>query len=157
MDNIADESTSAPLWLDYLAKGGTVREIRNMDQSQLDTMYKVAYARFNSGQHKEALMVFRHLCLLDHTRCSYFLGLGLSQYELSQFAQAAATLVHAEKLDNQDPRASLVMAKCFVEMQRWPLAEKSLSEAVFRAGQSGRWRVVLKQAQQLLGFVGSKK
>lgn len=157
MDNKADQPTPAPLWLAYLAKGGTMREIRNMDQSQLDAMYKVAYARFNSGQFREALMVFRHLCLLDHTCYSYFLGLGLSQYELSWFAQAAATLTHAEKLDSKDPRASLVMARCFVEMKRWPLAEKSLSEAVFRAGQSGRWRVVLKQAQQLLGFVESKK
>ncbi|KEI72426.1 CDC27 family protein [Endozoicomonas elysicola] len=156
MDNKADQPSSASLWLAFLAKGGTMKEIRKMDQSQLDAMYKVAYARFNSGQFRDALKVFRYLCLLDHTCYSYFLGLGLSQYELSQFAQAAATLAHAEKLDEKDPRASLMMAKSFIEIERWPLAQKALAEAVLRASQSARWKDELQQAKKLISFVGNK-
>ncbi|WP_419835570.1 SycD/LcrH family type III secretion system chaperone [Endozoicomonas atrinae] len=156
MDNKADQPSPASLWLAYLAKGGTMKELRNMDQSQLDAMYKVAFAQFNSGHFTEALKVFRHLCLLDHTRYSYFLGLGLSQYELSLFAQAAATLAHAEKLDQKDPRASLMMAKCFVEIKRWSLAQKALSETVTRASQSDRWKDELQQAEKLISFVQGK-
>ena len=156
MDNKADQPTSAPLWLAYLAKGGTMKEIRKMDQSQLDGMYKVAYARFNSGQFSDALKVFRHLCLLDHTCYSYFLGLGLSQYELTQFAQSSATLAHAEKLDAKDPRASLMMAKSFVEIERWELAQKASSEAVLRASQSARWKDELQQAKKLIRYMDNK-
>ncbi len=156
MDNKADQPSSASLWLAFLAKGGTMKEVRKMDQSQLDAMYKVAYTRFNSGRFRDALKVFRYLCLLDHTSYSYFLGLGLSQYELSQFAQAAATLAHAEKLDDKDPRASLMMAKSFIEIERWPLAQKALAEAVLRASQSGRWNDELQQAKKLISFVGNK-
>ncbi|WP_257294825.1 hypothetical protein [Endozoicomonas sp. YOMI1] len=156
MDNKADQPSSAPLWLAYLAKGGTMKELRNMDQSQLDAMYRVAFAQFNSGHYNDALKIFRHLCLLDHTSYSYFLGLGLSQYELSLFAQGAATLAHGEKLDQKDPRASLMMAKCFIEIERWSLAQKALSEAVMRASQSARWKDELQQAKKLTSFVGGK-
>ena len=156
MDNKADQPSSASLWLAYLANGGTMKELRNMDQSQLDAVYWVAFAQFNSGHYTDALKIFRHLCLLDHTSYSYFLGLGLSQYELSLFAQAAATLAHGAKLDQQDPRASLMMAKSFVEIEQWALAQAALSEAVIRARQSARWKDELLQAKKLTSFVGGK-
>ncbi|USE34496.1 hypothetical protein [Endozoicomonas sp. SCSIO W0465] len=156
MDNKANQPSTASLWLAYLAKGGTMKELRNMDQNQLDAMYKVAFAQFNSGHFTDALKVFRHLCLLDHTRYCYFLGLGLSQYELSLFAQAAATLAHAEKLDQNDPRASLMMAKSFIGIKRWSLAQKAISETVVRASHSARWKDELQQAKKLTCFVAGK-
>ncbi len=133
MDNKADQPSPAPLWLAYLAKGGTMKELRNMDQSQLDAVYRVAFARFNSGKFNDSLKIFRYLCLLDHTSYPYFLGLGLSQYELSQFAQALATLEYADKLDHHDPGASLVKAKCFMEMQCWFEAESMLKKVLARS------------------------
>lgn len=100
--------------------------------------------------------MFRYLCLLDHTSYSYFLGLGLSQYGLSWFAEAAATFSHAEKLNDKDPRASLMMAKSFVEIERWQLARKALSEVVRRANQSAEWANELKQVKTLISFVDGK-
>ena len=156
MDNKADQSSPLSNWLAYLAEGGTVKEIRKMDQSQLDAIYTVAYTRFNSGQYEDAVKFFRHLCLLDHARYSYFLGLGLSQYGLSWFAQAAATFFHAQKLNDEDPRASLMMAKSFVEIERWSLAQQALSETVLRASRSVRWKDELQQAQKLISVVANK-
>ena len=127
-----------------------------MERDQLDTMYRVAFMRFNSGRFEDSLKIFRYLCLLDHTSYSYFLGFGLSQYELSQFASAAATFSHTEKLNDKDPRASLMMAKSFVKIKQWHLARDALSEAVRRASQSAEWGGELKQAKALISFVDDK-
>ncbi|MFK0572373.1 hypothetical protein [Endozoicomonas sp.] len=154
MDKQTTSPSPAPPWLAYLAQGGTMKELRNIDQSQLDAIYQVAYGRFNSGLFNESLILFRHLCLLDHTHYGYFLGLGMVQFELQQFAQAAATLSHAEKLDAEDPRASVMMAKCFIELKKRPLVANALSEAISRAGRSERWHKELEQARRLMNYVG---
>lgn len=151
--NTTDDQPVLPL-LDYMARGGTIRDLRNIDQSQLDTIYQVAFARFNSGQYHDALQMFRHLCLLDHTCYAYFLGLGMSQYELGDYAGAGATLTHGEKLDESDPRASLMQARCFVELEQWRLAHQALSEVMLRSGKG--WRDECQQAEKLLLKVNSK-
>ena len=133
MDNKADQPSSAPLWLAYLAKGGTMKELCNMGQSQLDAMYRVAFARFNSGKFNDSSKIFRNLCLLDHTCYPYFLGLGLSQYELSRFAQSLAVLKYAEGLAHQDSGALLGMARCYMEMQCWFEAEGVLKKVLARS------------------------
>ena len=150
------DNQSVPPLLDYMARGGTIKDLRNMDQSQLDTIYQVAFARFNSGQFREALQMFRHLCLLDHTCYAYFLGLGMAQYQLGDYAQAGATLAHGEKLDDSDPRASLMLAHCFAELELWSLARQTLSEVVLRASISGRWQDEAQQAEKLLLKVNNK-
>ena len=156
MENSTGQTASTAQWLNYLAKGGTVKALRNIDQAQLNTVYSVAYSRFNAGQYEDALMMFRHLCLLDHSQYAYFLGLGLAQFALSQFNLAAATLAHAAKLDSSQPEASLIMGKCFIELERWSLAESALSEALTRAASSDRWQGEEQDSQQLLTQVRLK-
>ena len=155
MDAKALHPTSADLWLAYLAKGGSMKELRGIDQQQLDAMYKVAFGRYDSGLYNDALLIFRNLCLLDHSEYQYFLGLGVTQVALNQYAQAAATLSHAGKLDKADPRASLAMAGCFVEMKKLPLARQCLKTAIQRAGKSEQWKQELAKAQQLMKYASS--
>lgn len=143
------------LWLAFLAQGGSMRELRGLDESQLEAMYKVAYSRFNSALYEDALLIFRHLCLLDHNNYRYFLGLGATQAQMQLYAQAAATLLHAEKLDTQDPRASLAMGGCFIEMKRMPLAKQALSHAIKRAEKSKQWRQELQQARHLMMYASA--
>ena len=156
MENSTGQAVSSEQWLAYLAQGGTLKTLRNIDEPQLDTVYSVAYSRFNSGHYEDALMMFRHLCLLDHTQYAYFLGLGLAQFELSQFNRAAATLTHAAKLDRSNPEALLIAGKCFVELKRWPLADSALAEALTRATGSDRWQSEQQEIQQLLTQIGRK-
>lgn len=153
MDNKADQPSPVPLWLAYLSKGGTMKELRNIEQSQLDAIYKVAFARFNSGKFRDSLKIFRYLCLLDHTRYSYFLGLGLAQYELSLFERALATLEYADGLAGQESGALLGMAKCFMEMKRRIEAEKALKAVLMRSANSENGQVQRRQARDLLARI----
>lgn len=154
MDKQAWKPPSSAQWVDFLARGGKLSELRQLDPNQLDAMYTVAHGRYSSGHYDEALKVFRYLCLLDHTSYRYFLGLGLTQARLSQFSQAAATLSHAEKLDSRDPRASLVMGECFLELKQKVLAAQALSVTIRRAKAAGRWQKELAKARQLANYVG---
>ncbi len=152
MESKTAHPSSEDLWLACLAKGGSMKELRGMGQRQLDAMYRIAYGRYDSGQYKDALLIFRHLCLLEHSEYRYFLGLGVTQVALEQFAQAAATLSYAESLSDKDPRASLAMAGCFVEMRNLSLAQLALVTAIKRARQSSRWKPEQTKAEQLLKF-----
>ncbi|OED40826.1 hypothetical protein ACH42_15775 [Endozoicomonas sp. (ex Bugula neritina AB1)] len=153
MDSKVFPPSPTNLWLAYLAKGGSMKELRGIDQAQLDVMYAIAYGRYNSALYNDSLLIFKHLCLLDHINAKYFLGLGVTQVALHQYAQAAATLNHAEKLNNKDPRASLAMAGCFVEMRKLPLAKQALKTAIKRAKQSKKWEQELIKAKQLMVYV----
>lgn len=157
---VAKAHSPGSLWLAYLAKGGSMRELRGLDKSQLEAMYKVAHGRFSSALYEDALLIFRHLCLLDHSNYSYFLGLGATQSEMHLYAQAAATFAHAEKLDIDDPRASLAMGGCFIELKRMSLARQALNNAIKRAERSQnssvpRWEQELKKAQQLMKYASA--
>ncbi|MGB0361257.1 MAG: tetratricopeptide repeat protein, partial [Endozoicomonas sp.] len=132
-------------------------KLRNISQSQLDEAYKVAFTQFNSGQYKDAVTIFRHLCLMDHTCHRYFLGLGMSLFQLSRFDLAIAALSYAEKLDLKDPRASLIMGKCFKEMNQKPLALKALAESIFRAKQGARWKNEFQIGQRLFTALKHKR
>lgn len=151
----AKAQSPASLWLAYLAKGGSLRELRGLDSSQLETMYKVAFSRFNSALYEDALLIFRHLCLLDHNNYRYFLGLGATQAEMQHYAQAAATLAHAIKLERDDPRASIAMGGCFIELRQMALAKQALSEAIKRAEKTKKWSQELKKARQLMMYASA--
>ncbi len=146
-------------WLSFLARGGTVRDGRHIDQTVLDAIYKVAFGRFQSGVFQDALLMFRYLCLLDHRRYDYFLGLGGAQAKLGFYDQAAATLAYAEQLSDGDPRASLEMGHCFVEMKQLNLAEQALDETIRRSILSKQWFNELDRARQLMNYVqaGSRR
>lgn len=143
------------LWLAYLAKGGSMKELRGLDNTQLEAMYKVAYGRYSSGLYDDSLMVFRHLCLLDHRNYQYFLGLGVTQSKLQQYTQAVATLSYAGRLDKADPRADVAMAGCFIELKKGNLAKQVLATAIAKAEKSEHWKQELKKARQLMAFVSS--
>lgn len=154
MDAKASHPSSTDLWLAFLAKGGSMKELRGIDQKQLEAMYRIAYGRYDSGLYNDSLLIFRHLCLLDHSEYRFFLGLGVTQVALKQYAQAAATLSHAEKLDPSDPRASLSMAGCFIEMKKLPLARQALKVTMLRAKKSDQWQQELAKAKQLMRYAG---
>ncbi|WP_067584281.1 tetratricopeptide repeat protein [Endozoicomonas ascidiicola] len=154
MDN---QPTTASNVLGWMAQGGTFQKLRNISQSQLDEAYKVAFTQFNAGQYKDAVTIFRHLCLMNHTCHRYFLGLGMSLFELGRFDLAIASLSYAEKIEPKDPRASLVMGKSFKAMNQKTLALKSLSEAIFRAQKGVRWQSELHIAQRLYAALKNKR
>ena len=147
--------SSPGLWLAYLAKGGSIGRLQGLDQSQLEAMYKVGHGRFASGHYEEALPIFRQLCLLDHHSYQYFLALGATQSELHRYAQAAATLNHAQQLDRDDPRASLAMGGCFIELKQFSLARQALTTAITRAERSKSWARELKKARQLMIYINA--
>ena len=156
-DEPADQSSSHDLWHMYLAKGGTVKEIRGVDQGQMEAMYSLGYSRFDTGLYRDALKVFRYLALLDHWNPRYFLAIGLSLYKLGVYAEAIPSLSYAERLDKQDPRPSLCMTECFISLKNRRLAKKSLKEAVKRLKHSQGWELERKQARQLKHYLVEQK
>lgn len=61
------------LWLTYLRRGGTIRELRGLDQGQMEAIYQLGFSHFGIGHYAEALKVFRYLALLAHLRLCWSL------------------------------------------------------------------------------------
>ena len=152
MEAKASLPSSTDLWVNYLAKGGSMKALRGIDQKQLEMMYKVAYGRYDSALYNDSLLIFKHLCRFDHREYRFFLGLGVTQVALQQYAQAAATFSYAEKLDHLDPRASLRMAGCFIELKKLNLARQALVVTIDRASRANQWKQELVKAEKLLEY-----
>ena len=152
-DESSGRTPSYDLWQMYLARGGTIKDLRKLDPDQMEAMYTLGYNRFDVGLFQNALKVFRYLALLDHCNPRYFLGIGLCLYKLGHYAEAIPSLSYAERLDKKDPRPSLCMTECFISLKNRRLAKKSLVEAVKRLKSSGGWKYERKQACQLKHYL----
>jgi type III secretion system low calcium response chaperone LcrH/SycD len=141
------------LWLTYLSKGGTIRELRGLDHDQMEAMYQLGYSHFSIGHYPEALKVFRYLALLDHHDPRFYLGIGLSLHHLKQDAAAIPALTYAERLDPMDPRPAICMTECFIRLKNRKLATKCLASAAKIIKVSKGWEEEKKQAKQLKHFL----
>ena len=141
------------LWQLYLNKGGTIRELRQLEESQIELMYQLGYSQYGSGHYKEALNVFRYLALLDHHDPRFFLGIGLSLYQLHQNAAAIPALNYAQKLDVEDPRPEICMTECYIRLKNRKMATKALAGAVKKIKQGKGWQKERKQAKQLKHYL----
>ncbi|WP_422411400.1 MULTISPECIES: hypothetical protein [unclassified Endozoicomonas] len=141
------------LWLTYLRRGGTIRELRGLDQGQMEAIYQLGFSHFGIGHYAEALKVFRYLALLDHRSSRYYLGIGLALHHLNQDAAAIPALSYAERLDNEDPRPSICMTECFIRLKNRKLAVKALSNAAKILKSSKGWEEERKQAKQLKHYL----
>lgn len=152
-DESSDRASSYDLWQIYLARGGTVKDIRKLGQGQMEAMYSLGYTRFDTGLFQDALKVFRYLALLDHWNPRYFLGIGLCLYKMGHYAEAIPSLSYTERLDKKDPRPSICMTECFISLKSRRLAKKSLAEAVKRLKSSDGWEYERRQARQLRHYL----
>ncbi|WP_252179392.1 tetratricopeptide repeat protein [Endozoicomonas sp. 4G] len=141
------------LWQSYLRQGGTIRELKGLDQDQMEAIYQLGYSYFSIGNYPEALKVFRYLALLDHQNPRYYLGIGLALYHLNQNAAAIPALNYAEKLDSQDPRPSICMTECFIRLKNRNLAVKALTNAAKILKSAKGWEEQRKQAKQLKRYL----
>lgn len=149
----ADSQKGRDLWQAYINSGGTIKALRDLDQDYLEAVYQYGYSQFHSGLLADALKVFRYLALLDHRDSRYFLGIGLVLHKLSHNAAAIPALSYAERLDKTDPRPSICMTECFIQLKNRASAKKSLAEAVKRIKGNKGWELEKKQARQLKHYL----
>ena len=117
----------------------------------LTAIYRAGKAYFDGGNYSQALSVFRYLCLLQLKNYDFFLALATTQVKLNLITNAISTLSYASTLTNNDPRASLLLAKLLLGQNKNDLAKKVATKALeFSKTDLYKWTKYNNRAKAIL-------
>ena len=124
----------------------------------VNTMHRVGKAHFDAGNYKQALSVFRFLCLSQPQNYDFFLALATTQIKLNLIPNAISTLSYTSTLTNTDPRASLFLAKLLSGQNKADLAKKSADTALTISMQdTHKWDVYQNKAKAILAQLANNQ
>lgn len=102
--------------IDFLEKGGTFQDMKDIDDQTMETTYSVAYNLYNNKKFEDAEKVFMFLSLMNHYEKKYFMGLGACRQVLKKHSEAIESYIYASLLDLEDPRPPFYAAACHMAM-----------------------------------------
>ena len=102
--------------VDGLLAGGTVRDLKGITTAEIETIYRMGYNFYTTGNYKDADTVFRYLVLLDHTNQKYWTALGSVLQVERKFDKAATAFAYAGFLDLTNPKPQFYAAQCFLAL-----------------------------------------
>jgi Flp pilus assembly protein TadD len=117
----------------------------------ISTMHRVGKAHFDSGNYKQALSVFRFLCLSQPTNYNFFLALAITQTKLKLITNAISSLSYTSTLTKTDPRATLLLAKLLLTQNQAELAKQAAESALAISKQNtAKWQQQQNKAKAIL-------
>ena len=103
---------------EYLLTGGTLGEVKEVNQATMTSIYNMAYTQYQNGHYDEAAKGFQYLCFYDHWNAEYFLCLGACQQMMRLFGQAIKTFEYAARMDIKNPLAKVYIGDCFLALKQ---------------------------------------
>ena len=99
-----------------LCKGRSLADLSNIDNEHMEALYALGYQHYNAQNYTDALNIFKALCVYDSTQSKYFMGMGATLQELSQYKLAAETYAMACAVDGLiDPEPMYFAAVCLLK------------------------------------------
>lgn len=94
----------------FLAHGGALYQLAQVDKGDLDILQKHATQLFCSGHNEKAVKVFIWLVTLDRWNIDYLLSTAICYQRLGQHERGLPFLIQAGILYPSDPRAAYYTA-----------------------------------------------
>ena len=141
---------------EFFGHGGTFKELKNLSDNTMESVYSVAYNLYQSGKYDEATKVFQFLCFYDHYNHKYYLGLGACRMMQKEYEQALDFFGFAASMDTSDPRAILYIADCQLAMGNIKGAEVGYQAAIEWAGSQEEYLEEKQRAQNMLDSLRSE-
>ncbi|WP_108651893.1 SycD/LcrH family type III secretion system chaperone [Dongshaea marina] len=115
---------------DFLARGGSMKILCEMDESALNTIYNYAYQIFESGQISEAQRLFYFLSNMDQWNFDYLLALGICYQRLGEHEQALYCFSRSGQREISDPRSSYYAGLSYQQLGNAEYAKKAFDASV---------------------------
>lgn len=116
-DDDLDEK-SLEIILDAVTRGVTLKEIHNISDGQMDTVYGLAYEFYNQGRLEEAERYFRFLCIYDFYCVDFIMGLAAVYQLQGKFQEAADLYAVAFAQSDGNFAAMLYAGQCQLSLGR---------------------------------------
>lgn len=144
--------------IDFLFnQGGTLAQIRGLTDEDLEGLYSIGYSEYGQKNYERAESMFQFLCMFDHLKPKFWLGLGMSRQKLGKYEAAVQALVLAALHDVNDPRAPLLAGECLMALGKLDNAERALATAAHLAAQDEQHVKLKSHAEALLAAVEHRK
>ncbi len=97
--------------------GASIGDVCNVSDTQIESLYALAYNLYTSGNFEDASTVFQALCLYRHKDVRFWMGLGGCRQALGDYKPAidAYGMAGAVAL-LEDPQPFLFGAQCYLKL-----------------------------------------
>jgi type III secretion system low calcium response chaperone LcrH/SycD len=136
--------------LEYFGAGGTLKDLKNMSNDAMESIYSMAYNLYNSEKYDDAQKIFQFLCFYDHFNKKYFLGLASCQCMLKNYDSAIDLFSFAAILDSTDPRAMLYLGDCHLKNNDKEKAKLAYEVCVETGNKSKNYKSYVTKAKNML-------
>lgn len=131
---------------EFFKNGHMPRDIFNLNDRQVETLYAQAYNFYQMGRYFDAIQIFRLLIILNVGEVKYVLGLASCMHMMKEFKNAADIYTFCTILDPENPIPFYHMSDCFLEMKDPHSAYVSLEMAIKKAGIKPEFQVLKDRA-----------
>lgn len=94
----------------------TVRALKGLTDAQMEAIYAVGYANFQSGKFSEAEKIFKALLILDHLEKKYWFAFGGVREAQRDFKSALQAYQTCAFLDLDNPKPQYHCAVCHLAL-----------------------------------------
>jgi tetratricopeptide (TPR) repeat protein len=105
-------------------------QVQGIPKKMLFDIAEQAYIKFKGGRLEEAKVMFRGLCLVDHTVAYFHTGLGAIYQKERQYFDALAEYTVAIELDPEDITAYVNRGETYYLMGLWEKPLEDLDKAI---------------------------
>ena len=144
--------------IDGAMKGATIAQLTNLSNDAVEGLYALAYNLYNAGNYKDAEVLFRALCVYNHTDSRFWMGLAGScqaqeKYQPAIDAYSLAGLMTSLK----DPTPFMFATQCFLKMGNKENAIGTLESISTMGDDNPKFAQIHEQAKGLLKILKSQK
>lgn len=141
----------------FLMEGGTFAMLHEVSESQLESLYSLAFSHYQSGRFNEAQALFKGLAMLNHYDARFFLGLGASRQALGLHQEAFSSYAFGAMLAVEDPRYPFYAAECQQLLGDRESARSGYEMALALAGDDAQHAVLSARARVLLESIDAQE
>ena len=135
---------------EYIALGGTFKEISNIDDKSTEAIYAVGYNLYQAGKYDDAKNIFQFLSYYDHYNSKFFTGLGACFMMNKEYTKAIELFSYACALNKLDPKNHIYMGDCYLNKGEKENAVKSFHKAKIVSENIKEYKVEYKKSCSML-------
>lgn len=148
-EEIGDEEYVDQL-IGYLKGGGTIQDVYNMTETDMEVMFLAASRYFQIQKFEEAADSFLFLTFLNPYQSKFWLGLGEALKMNKEYERAVEAYTMASLNDCEDPRPYFHAAACLMQLDKLKKAHERLSLCVIYAQEIPGYHSLAETSEELM-------